>query len=430
MIRLLYNLLFPLALVFFLPGYAVKMFRRGNYRNKFGQRLGFYDRETRAKLSQGRQTWLHAVSVGEVIIALKLAAKIKECEPGLRVALTTTTTTGFALANRQAPQWMDVLYMPLDFWPIMHRAFTLIRPARIILVEAEVWPNLTAIGHHRKIPLALVNARLSRRSAERFRKFNRFVRPYFQKLDLICVQEAEDSARWESLGAIADRIHSVGSIKFDPENATSRPEGPRAALRQLGIDSNRPILLGGSTHPGEEKILGKILLELRRDFPDLFLIIAPRHVERAREVATQLRTVGLTTARRSETDPAAEVDCLLLDTTGELRDWYSVATIVFIGKSLTARGGQNPVEAMVADRPVVFGRHMENFAALARALVAAGGALQLDDESSLTNAFAALLRDASKRELLTRNARAVLDQHRGATERTARLLERLAAGAV
>jgi 3-deoxy-D-manno-octulosonic-acid transferase len=429
-IRLLYNLLFPVALLFFLPAYVVKMFRRGNYRNKFGQRLGLYDRETRARLADGRPTWLHAVSVGEVMIALKLAVRMKEREPELRVALTTTTTTGFALARKQAPHWIEVLYTPLDFWPIMRRAFAVIRPSRVVLVEAEVWPNLTAIAHRREIPIALVNARLSPRSEARFRKFRWFVRPYFQKLDLICVQEPEDVDRWSSLGATAGQIQVVGSIKFDPAGNAAQPDRPRAVLRKLGLDANRPMLLAGSTHPGEEEIFARIFLALRREFPDLFLVIAPRHVERTRAIAAQLKVIGLTTVRRSEPDPATASDCLLLDTTGELRDWFAVATIVFIGKSLTARGGQNPVEAIVADRPVVFGPHMENFASLARALVAAGGALQSDDEFALTKILGNLLRDAPARERLVRLAREVLDIHRGATERTAQLLENLAARAV
>lgn len=426
MIRLLYNLLFPLALILFLPAYVVKMLRRGNYRNKFGQRLGCYDRKTRTKLAHGRATWLHAVSVGEVMIALKLATKMQEREPSLRFALTTTTTTGFALASRQAPDWIEVLYTPLDFWPIMRRAFLLIRPICIVLVEAEVWPNLTAIAHRQKIPIALVNARLSPRSEGRFRTFNMFVRPYFRQLDLICVQEKEDVARWKSLGADPARIHQVGSIKFDPETVDPHPEIPRAVLHRLGIDPERPILLGGSTHPGEEKILAKIFLQLRREFPALFLIIAPRHVERRREIADQLRVLGVRSLRRSEADTtAAAADCLLIDTTGELRDWYSVATIVFVGKSLTARGGQNPVEAIVADRPVIFGPHMENFAALARTLIAAGGAVQPNDESALTNTLSTLLRNPQVRERLAQSARGVLDMHHGATERTAGLLEKL-----
>ncbi len=424
MIRLIYNLLFPLALVFFLPGYAVKMLRRGNYRNKFGQRLGFYDQQTRGELARGPRTWMHAVSVGEVMIALKLATKMQERDPSLRIALTTTTTTGFALASREAPDWIEVVYTPLDFWPIMRRAFALIRPIRIVLVEAEVWPNLIAIGYRKNIPVALVNARLSPRSEGRFRAFNLLVRPYFQKLGLICVPEQEDVARWKSLGADPARIRSVGSIKFDPEDVVASPEMPRAVLDRFGINPGRRILLGGSTHPGEEEILAKVFQQLRPEFPDLFLIIAPRHVERTREIAVQLRALGVQSMRRSE-PAAAAADCLLIDTTGELRDWYSIATIVFIGKSLTARGGQNPVEAIVADRPVIFGPHMENFAILARSLVAAGGALQPSNELVLTNTLGALLRNPGDRERLVRHARAVLASHRGATERTAGLLEKL-----
>ncbi|MEO6871281.1 MAG: glycosyltransferase N-terminal domain-containing protein [Chthoniobacterales bacterium] len=427
MIRFLYNLLFPLALLAFLPGYVVKMLRRGNYREKFGQRLGSYDRATRERLTGGRHTWMHAVSVGEVMIALKLVATMKKTEPALRVVLTTTTTTGFALATRQAPDWLEVLYTPLDFWPIMRRAYALIRPVRIILVEAEVWPNMTTIAHQRKIPLALVNARLSARSEGRFRRFRSIVRPIFARLDLVCVQEPEDIVRWESLGVKPARIHAVGSIKFDPMGDAPDPEKPRALLDEMGIDSARPILLAGSTHDGEEEILAQVFQRLREEFPDLFLIIAPRHVERAREIESGLRALGLTTAYRST--PTKNADVLLLDTTGELRNWYPVATIVFIGKSLSARGGQNPVEAIVADRPVLFGPHMENFARLAEQLLKSGGALQPRDPAALTSEAAALLRDPAARAALVRNARGVLEAHRGATARTAALLRNLRASA-
>ncbi|HEY2714241.1 MAG TPA: glycosyltransferase N-terminal domain-containing protein [Chthoniobacterales bacterium] len=426
MTRFLYNLLFPFALLAFLPGYIIKMLRRGNYRNKFGQRLGFYDRATRARLTENRRTWMHAVSVGEVMVALKLSAKMKKGDPRLHLALTTTTTTGFALASRRAPDWIEVLYTPLDFWPIMRRAFAVIRPLQIVLVEAEVWPNMTALAHARKIPLALVNARLSPRSEARFSKFRWLVTPCFRRLDLVCVQEEKDVTRWEWLGVPHDRIRVVGSIKFDPEEAESNPETPQTVLRTLGVDLHRPILLAGSTHQGEERILGRIFLALRHDFQNLFLIIAPRHIERLREVESDLRTLGLTVARRSQPTASALVDCLLLDTVGELRDWYLVATVVFVGKSLTARGGQNPVEAIVANRPVVFGPHMENFAALTEALIVSAGAVQLPNEPALQIALAELLRDPVERERLVAAARRVLDHHRGATERTAALLQNLA----
>jgi 3-deoxy-D-manno-octulosonic-acid transferase len=219
------------------------------------------------------------------------------------------------------------------------------------------------------------------------------------------------------------RIHTVGSIKFDPTGDAPAPGIPRAVLEQIGVKAERRILLAGSTHDGEEAIVARAFQRLRAEFRDLFLILAPRHVERAREIEAQLRGLGLTTICRSAA--ATSGDVLLLDTTGELRDWYSVATIVFIGKSLTAHGGQNPVEAIVADRPVLFGPHMENFARLAEQLVASRGALQPNDEATLTKEAALLLRGPATCTELVRNARKVLDRHRGATERTAGLLRTL-----
>jgi 3-deoxy-D-manno-octulosonic-acid transferase len=426
MIRLIYNLLWPIGLLFFLPGYLMKMVRRGGYREKFGQRFGIYDRDLRARLSQSggkRPTWLHAVSVGEVIIALKLAQQLRTLEPDVPCVLTTTTTTGFALANKNPPPWIEVMYTPLDLWPVMRRAFSTIRPAKIGLVEAEIWPNLAAKAHAQRIPLVLVNARLSPRSERRFRRFRFFVEPTFRLLDLICVQEQEDVDRWTALGVERSRIKYTGSIKYDPTGLDDGADVEEAG-HWVVVNPERPVLLGGSTHRGEEEILAKIFARLRQKFPLLCLFIAPRHVERVREIRAQLEALPLRVRLASE--PAnhseAEVDCVLLDTTGELRRWYSIATVVFIGKSMTAHGGQNPVEPIMARRPVVFGPHMENFVTLARTLVSKKGAIQVQDVESLEGAVEELLRDTEACQRLVRNAREVLDQHRGATARAAALI--------
>jgi 3-deoxy-D-manno-octulosonic-acid transferase len=421
-IRFIYNLFWPLGLLFFLPGYLAKMTRRGGYRKKFGQRLGIYDDHVRARLSQQRSTWLHAVSVGEVNVALKLANALRALEPDLHCVLTTTTTTGFALANKSAPPWVEVMYTPLDYWPIMRRAFAVIAPARILLVEAEVWPNLVAATHARRIPVALVNARLSPRSERRFRRFRVFVAPIFRLLDLICVQERGDIERWVALGVERSRIRHTGSIKYDPKNADIDPVLPQNVLRELNIEG-RPILFGGSTHPGEEEILARIFGELRAKFPQLFLILAPRHVERAPEVRRALEQLGLRVASRTRLSTDAETaDCLLIDSTGELRNWYAIATVAFIGKSLTAHGGQNPVEPIMAGVPVIFGPNMENFAGLVVSLVAQGGAVQVDSPSDLQKAIVDLLNDSRARQTLVENASAVLSEHAGATARTAKLI--------
>src|SRR6266481_6656008 len=429
MIRFLYNLLWPLGLLFFLPGYLVKMFRRGNYRHKFGQRFGIYDVDLRARLSGQKSTWLHAVSVGEVMIAIKLAKAIRALGAEARFVLTTTTTTGFAFASKSAPSWMEILYTPLDFWPIMRRAFATIRPAKIVLVEAEVWPNLAAEAHARRIPLALVNARLSPRSERRFRRFRFFVAPTFRLLDLVCAQEPDDVDRWVAIGVARDRIRAVGSIKYDPNgrDQTAQAQENAQITSVSDADQQRPVLFGGSTHRGEEEILARVFLRLRQQFSSLRLFIAPRHVERLREIRAQLAALPLRVALASEVAVGRELDadCFLLDTTGELQSWYSIATVVFIGKSLTAQGGQNPVEPILAGKPVVFGPHMENFATLAKTLVSNNAAMQVNDSDSLERTVGELLRDSESRQRLVENARAALNEHKGGTARTAKLVHEL-----
>ena len=426
MIRFLYNLLWPIGLLFFLPGYFMKMVRRGGYREKFGQRLSIYDQEVRTRLSEQRSTWLHAVSVGEVNIALKLARALRALEPDLRCVLTTTTTTGFALANQSVPSWIEVMYTPLDYWPIMRRAFAVIRPVRIVLVEAEVWPNLAAEAHARRVPLVLVNARLSPRSEQRYRRFRVFVAPTFRRLDLVCVPEREDIDRWAALGVPRDRIRVTGSIKYDPDvQAESQAvAAPLWDASSVGA-SDGAVLFGGSTHRGEEEILATVFLRLRQQFPSLRLFIAPRHVERLREIQAQLDVLGLHVALASKARMDGEpnkADCVLLDTTGELQRWYDIATVVFVGKSLTAHGGQNPVEPILAGKPVVFGPHMENFGMLARTLVSKKAAIQVHDVDSLERAIVELLQDTEARQRLVQNALEVLSTHKGATERAAALV--------
>jgi 3-deoxy-D-manno-octulosonic-acid transferase len=428
MVRFIYNLFWPLGLLFFLPGYFAKMIRRGGYREKFSQRLGIYDGAVRNRLSNQRSTWLHAVSVGEVNIAWKLANALRVLEPDLHCVLTTTTTTGYALARKTAPPWIEVMYTPLDYWPIMRRAFSAICPARVVLIEAEVWPNLAAAAHVRRIPLALVNARLSPRSERRYRRFRFFVAPTFRLLDLVCVPERLDVERWAALGVPRNRIHVTGSIKFDSEvQAQSAPV--IASLWDALCDetTERLVLFGGSTHRGEEEILARVFLRLREQFPSLRLFIAPRHVERLQEIRAQLDALPLRVTLASEvlTSGAVNTDCMLLDTTGELQRWYSIATVAFMGKSLTAHGGQNPVEPILAGKPVVFGPHMENFATLAKTLVSNNGVIQVGDAESLERAVANLLRDSEARQRLVENAHAALSEHHGATERTANLVHEL-----
>jgi len=417
---LLYNALFPFVFLALLPGLFLRMMRRGNFRKKFGQRFGLYSTADAKRFAEGEWLWLHSISVGETLLAMKLAREIHALAPDQRIALSVTTSTGFAVAQPHAGDWLEVIYNPLDAPWIVRRALELVRPSRLIFIEA-VWPNLLAGARRRGIPVAFV-PRLSPRSEARFRRFRSITGPIFRLVDVMAAPEPEDIARWTSLGVREGRIRITGNPKFDGSAVGgNRTAEFRAFLQQCGVRDGAPILLAGSTFPGEERIVAEVFRELRADFPDLFLILVPRHAERTDAVLADLRPLGLRIARRT-IGPESGADALMVDTTGELRDWYSLATVVFIGKSLTSTGGQNPVEAVMAGKPVVFGPHMENFAPMVGRWLAADAAVEVRDASELRKQLALLLSDGERRAELSRRARKIASAHEGATLRTARVL--------
>ena len=433
MLRRFYNLLFPVVFLLLLPGYLRRMVRRGHYRQNFWQRLGFYSPAVHRRLAglQGA-TWVQAVSVGEMIVALKCVAGLRAVYPTLPLVVSTTTTTGYALARERVPADVEVLYTPIDLRGAVRRFFDAVHPARLVIVDGGLWPNQLWESHRRHVPAALVNARLSPRSERRFRHTPSLARALFGQLDLVCVPEETDLARWQSLGVPSQNIVHTGSIKFDDAPSMNRgsssaaapakaePAAKRDFLERLGVHARRPIFLAGSTHPGEEKIIAEIFGRLRSRFPDLFLIIAPRHVERSAQLARTLADLGLHVSLRTapNREQAASPDLLLLDTTGELRDWYGVATLVFIGKTLCSEGGQNPAEPLAAGVPVIVGPHMENFAELTAQLLAATALIQVADPFALETACARLLVDPLERSRLVHAAQQQLAAHRGATTRT------------
>jgi 3-deoxy-D-manno-octulosonic-acid transferase len=413
----IYNSLFPLAFVALLPAYLLRMVRRGNYREKFAQRFGRYSAEEKGRFNSGTWIWLHSISVGETLLALKLARQIRALQPGTRIALSVTTSTGFAVAREAACEWLEVIYNPLDLPSIVKAALDAVRPRRLIFVEA-IWPNLLAEAVRRGMPVTFI-PRLSPRSEARFRKVRWLAGPIFRLIDRLAVQEAEDVERWKSLGVEELRIRVTGNTKFDhAPGGGERVTEFRRFLRQLGVGDDSPVLLAGSTFPGEEEILAKIFQELRVRFPGLFLILVPRHVERTPEVLADLRPLDLRVALRTE-NATAQADVLVVNTTGELRDWYHLATIVFMGKSLTAHGGQNPVEPVLAGKPVVYGPNMENFAAIVARWRDADAAVQVKDESELATQLSQLLADPGRREALAGRAKEIVAAHFGATQRTA-----------
>jgi 3-deoxy-D-manno-octulosonic-acid transferase len=421
LILAIYNLLLPFGLLVALPGFWLKMRRRGGYRRDFWQRIGIYRPEVRARLARmDKPVWLHAVSVGEVLVARKLIDELLRRKPDLDVVLSTTTSTGHAVARRTAPDRLLVLYNPVDLKFCVRRALDAIRPRLLVLVEAEVWPNLVAESRRWGIGVALANARLSPRSERRYRRALPFVAPVFGLVERAFVPEPGDRNRWARLGIAPDAITVTGSVKHDYE---SQPPDPRRGefenvLGELWGRPLPPMILAASTHAGEEALIGKACLELRRTFPSLKFLVAPRHFERAAAVASELERLGLKVGRRSLA-PTGEIDTFVIDTTGELAAWQGLADVVIIGKSFLSAGGQNPVEAIIAGRPVIFGPHMENFSTLAESLRREGGAIQVSGIDELVPAIARLLNSPDEARRHSENGRRALAPHQGAARRTA-----------
>ncbi len=445
---LLYNLLLPLALVAMLPGALRKNRLRGGAWRDLWQRLGWFSPSQHRALASlshyDHRYWFHAVSVGEVGVAIKLLEQLLGSDPQAAVVLTTTTPTAQriaqAFAARQAGR-VAVLFSPLDVPPVIARLLDLAAPRQLVLVEAEVWPNWVRAAKKRGLSVSLVNARLSERSERRFAKLAFLTRPLFSQLDRVLVQEPEDVTRWVRLGVNPRHIHVTGSVKYDPEGHTP-PDAQihrlAALLPALGLhlgtegegstqEAARPrVLLAASTHAGEEVALARVWIELRQacgSRPIAFWIV-PRHVERTREIASDLRALGLRPVLRSSLadstastpfDPDAP---FIIDTTGELSAWQHLCDYVVMGKSFLAEGGQNPAEAALARKPVIFGPNMQNFEPLVRLLVASGGAIQVPSLERLAKTLEPLVSDPTLAMRLGQAGYAALARHSGATRRS------------
>ncbi len=429
LVYLLYNLLLPFLLLLGLPSFLLKGIRRGGLARNFRQRLGFFSDDTLAKLQGRKPIWIHAVSVGEIFIALKLVETLRAAAPDRTIVLSTTTTTGYRVAAEKASEHLVVIHNPVDLPFVTSRVLRLLDPSVLVLVESEIWPNLVGLAKRRGIPVLLANARLSLRSERRYGKVRELVAPIFSLLDGLTAPFDEDRARWSALGVAADRIEITGSVKFDHSAPSALAEALRdelaAWLAATGMPPERRLLLGGSTHDGEERLLAATVRELKREFPDLELVLVPRHAERGPAIAAQLREEGFDPVLRSGADrvvPPIQEDRLrvwIANTTGELRTWFHHAELVVIGKSFHGGGGQNPVEPILAGRPVVVGPHMENFAEVVAELRSLAGLRQAAGEAELRSALEELLRDPALGRTMAATGSAAMARHVGAAARNA-----------
>ena len=426
--RLFYDILFSIFFVLSSPYYFLRMYRRGNWRKNFTQRFGEYDGGIKQSLTNRQVIWFHAVSVGEMNVCMALIRALEPRLPNVKIVVSTTTTTGMGELQKRLPRHIGKIYYPIDRRKFVARALGAIHPDAILLVESEIWPNFIWRARSLSIPLFLVNARLSDRSYPRYRRFGFLFRKLFESFAAVGAQNEADAAKLCKLGCRPEAVHVVGNLKFDAANFDGRRSlDVPGLLAQLGAPADAILLVAGSTHAGEEAILAEQFLRLRTHFPKLFLILVPRHFERSGEVASELAKRGIKHAYRSEitTDTrcdAGSVECLLVNTTGELMNFYQHATVVFVGKSLTAKGGQNPIEPAALGKPVVFGPHMQNFADVVRIFLAQDGAVQVRNADELEKTLGELLANPARCAELGRNAQKIVRENQGAVGRTVDLI--------
>ena len=422
MIWWIYNLVFPVVYLALLPGFLLRMLRRGGYRKGFLQRFGVYGAEEGKKLdAEGRPVWIQAVSVGEVAVAKSFMREMRALEPGVRFVLTTNTSTGYAQAKAALGEKDAALYFPVDFPWAVRRALKRIRPKALVLVENEMWPNVIRQARRGGVPVVMVNGRISEHSYRNYRKIGGIVRRLLAEMTFFCAQSEGDAARLKSLGADPVRVEVAGSAKYDlGETGEEAKAAARKVLEQCGGGARR-VLAGGSTWDGEEAALLDYYVRARERQPELLLVLVPRHAERREAVLAAIRERGLAVLQRSTMEGAGEgkKDVLLVDTTGELRGFYAKADVVFVGKSLTQKGGQNPIEPAKDGRAVVVGPHMENFPGIMEDFLAAGALVQVADAAGLEAALDRLLGDAEERGRLGAAAKRLVTEKAGATRRMA-----------
>ncbi len=429
MIWFLYNTLFVIAFILLLPKYLLRMRRRGGYRRHFLQRFGFYPPDLRAWFKDSECIWIHGVSVGEVYVAMRFIETFRVKHPEARFVVSVTTTTGYAVAETQLADEDALIYFPVDFAPITRRVLNTIRPRALVIVDTELWPNLIHLCRKKCIPVCLINGRLSDSSFKGYEKVTFFTEQVLGKMNLFCVQSILDRERLIALGAQSERIHVTGSAKY--EVARRDPDAESKAddmLNQAGVNGNTQILLGGSTWPGEERILMEIYKRLKCDMPSLLLIVAPRHVERRKHLIREIEKQRLSLRLRSQTmqsrEEANRPDVFFLDTTGELKYLYAAASVIFVGKSLTRHGGQNPIEAAIYGKPVIVGPNMENFCGVVDDFLKEDALIQAHSQEELEHFCRQLLSDPKIRKLYGERASNVIQHKQGVIARTMALVEK------
>lgn len=416
------DIAYGFALLLSGPIWLGRMIRHGRYRSDWAQRLGFVPR------CYGIQPtlWLHGVSLGEVNALRGLVDELHVQLPDFRVVISSTTDTGISAARQHFAPGHKVFRWPLDFTWAVARALDRVRPSLVVLMEGEIWPNFLAACNRRNIPVVVVNGRMSPdKGYPRYRMLGRFAAKLFNRLAAIGVQDEVYAERFIRLGADPSRVHLTGMMKFDSVEVADSLPGAALLRTALGLSAEEPLWVAGGSGPGEEDILLKVYAQLRRKHPSLRLAIVPRKPERFEEVARLIAAAGFGCVRRSccpdgSSRQGKPDDVILGDTMGELRKFYSLAEVVFVGRSLVPQGGSDMLEAAALGKPVCFGPHTFNFPQ-AEGLTR-HGAVRVADADALQKQLDAWLSDPEAARRAGREAQQYVRSQQGATRRNVELL--------
>jgi 3-deoxy-D-manno-octulosonic-acid transferase len=398
-------------------------FRDRSYWVNFRERFGF------GEPLEPSGIWIHAVSVGEVQASSALVTTLRERYPTVPVVVTTLTPTGAARAKTLFKDLAQVRYIPFDLPGSVRRFFNRVQPRLAVIFETELWPNLYHACGRRRIPLVLASARISPRSVSRYRRLGSLFRDALSRGVVVAAQGESDADRFKSLGADPDRTHVTGNIKFDFSVPFDIGERGRR-LREF-YAAARPIWVAGSTHGGEEEIVLEAHRIVRGAHPRALLVLVPRHPPRFDEVAHGLQRAGIRFARRSQRvgeragAAAAAADVLLVDTLGELLDFYAACDVAFVGGSLVPIGGHNLLEPAALGVPILTGPYTSNSTDIAKLLIARGAAAVVSDAEELGRAVSALLADPDERARIGKLGRDSVDSNRGALGKLLGLIEPL-----
>ncbi|HEX7998969.1 MAG TPA: 3-deoxy-D-manno-octulosonic acid transferase [Pyrinomonadaceae bacterium] len=426
----LYSILYTLGIIVLLPRFAYDALRHGKYVTGFGERLG----QLPPVQAKGRPVvWLHCVSVGETQAARPVAQALLEKYPAHALVVSTTTVTGQRVAREVfREEAAAVFYFPFDWAWTVRRALRQVHPDIVLIMETELWPRFLRECNKRDIPVAVINGRLSERSSRRYKIIRGFIRRVVNCLSLALMQSEADAERLRALGLASERVLVSGNVKFDGGADASGHALTNELRDRFRFNDEQPLIVAASTHSPEERIVVDAFRKLRSDSSTRAarLLIAPRHPERFNEVASLLNASGFKWARRSNGASSTDAACdlILLDTIGELRAVYPLATLVFVGGSIAPVGGHNILEPAAAGACIITGPHTFNFTAVMQAFLLAQALVQLpalpeaEAAAEMAKVCAELLTDEQTRQRLAENAGTALEQNRGATERTINML--------